>query len=207
MGVTFVRTELLCKVLSGRGLRPELTPFIDLQGNPMNVTIPRLRTALCGALLASTVCASLSGCFYSAASTTIRATSIHKMENREKFRTALKSGYQHYLQEAQGSGCPEAEYAISPSVFQFVESEGDSQMQKTEERMKAIYADKAYSEKSRAEAVYYLALIYMRPATENHWIAEDYIKRLKTEFPGQRDCIADWLMNRIVTENPEDYAS
>jgi hypothetical protein len=147
----------------------------------------------------------LSGCVYSVANAGIKASAINKMENREKFEKALGAGYQRYLEEAETSGCAAREYTVSNSVFQFIESEGDDQMEATQQKMKSIYKDKSYSAASRAEAVYYLALINMRPSTANHWLAEDYVTILKTEFPGDRDCISDWLMDRIVKENPEDY--
>lgn len=147
----------------------------------------------------------LTGCLYSAATTVNRASIVQRMENREQFETALAKSYEHYLEEAADSGCDASEYTVNPQVYDAIVSEGDQAMTETQEKMREVYRDKSYSEDSRAEALFYLALMNMGAAADNAYKAESYATQLKEEFPGKRDCIADWLLDRIVVQHPERY--
>lgn len=143
---------------------------------------------------------SLSGCMYTVANTAAKTAAIQGNASKKRFQEAIVTGYQNYLDEAATSGCASREYTVRESVFQYIRNEGDTTMEDTIAKLKTTVRDSAASREDRSESAYYLALIYMRPATDNPYLASSYIDLLKNDLSGTRDCIAQWLEQRLAED-------
>lgn len=160
---------------------------------------------LARALTLATIALFVAGCMYTAANTAVKAGSVNRYENKKHFQAATLKGYGRYLDLAEQSGCDASEYLVNDSVYQFALDHDDNRLTQTIDRLKKVVADSSSAIRARSDAAYYLALIYMRPNTENPYMARLYIDRLTDDFAGTRDCIAGWLEQHLVNEEVQRY--
>ncbi|MDL0433568.1 hypothetical protein QPM17_20705 [Marinobacter sp. TBZ242] len=163
--------------------------------NPARWPAPVFATLALAALV-------LQGCAGGAVTSSVYAVSgaaaakLHK--ERQEFREDLKEDYASYRALFSSSECQPAQYQISPEIIDYLESSAPTEdgYAEAQDILMDIYHDQTLSQSVRAHALYLAALTEAQKEDGSRARARDYLKRVRSEFPGTHDCAVAKLLDK-----------
>ena len=146
----------------------------------------------CTLLLSGCAGGLVTGTTYGAAGTA--ATALHL--ERQAFREDLRKDYQQYQALFQDSRCAPDEYKISPEIMEYLRDSAPTENGYAEAQnlLLEIYRDPTLQSHIRAHALYLAALTEAQKEDGSRDQARDYLRKVKTEFPGSHDCAVNKLL-------------
>ncbi|MDI9244441.1 hypothetical protein [Marinobacter sp. CHS3-4] len=124
------------------------------------------------------------------------ATALH--QKRQQFRENLYNDYNNYQTLFRSSGCQPSQYEISPKIIQYLENSAPTEdgYAEAQDILLEVYNDSTVSQDVRAHALYLAALTEAEKEGGKRSQAREYLKRVKSEFPGTHDCAVETLLEK-----------
>lgn len=124
----------------------------------------------------------------------VAAAKLHK--KRQAFRENLGKDYANYQALFSSSGCNPEQYQISPKIIEYLEDSAptDDGYAEAQDILLGIYQDQTLSRNVRAHALYLVALTEAQKEDGSRAQARDYLRLIKSEFPGTHDCAVETLL-------------
>jgi hypothetical protein len=144
----------------------------------------------------------LQGCAGGVVTTSVYAVSgaaaakLH--QKRQAFRNNLKEDYASYQKLFSSSQCNPDEYRISPKIIDYLEDSAPTEdgYAEAQDILLEIYNDPTLARNVRAHALYLTALTEAQKEGGSRSEAREYLKRVKSEFPGTHDCAVEKLLEK-----------
>lgn len=160
-------------------------------------SIPRPAPVFVSLALAALV---LQGCAGGAVTGSVYAASgaaaakLHR--ERQAFRNNLEEDYSSYQKLFVSSECKPEQYRISSEIIEYLEDSAPTEdgYEEAQDILLETYNDQTLAENVRAHALYLAALTEAQKDGGSRSKAREYLKQVKSEFPGTHDCAVDKLL-------------